>query len=228
MNDEMIDAISKADYGYKAESSFSELKEIITEKVNPSVMSTHLHEVLSLYRWSKPENKQEHTARALSCFYLLNLNENTTYGYWDDETTLGILLESILELGDEFYRPALRFIAWKILEIYDAEVKFYEEEGDDPGEIKIEDHFNSALLFLMLLNKRPEEDIKIIFNHFGHRDKNPAERFYAFLEASESLTRPEVWKTVMRKILPETGYLEDDSFRKTLESAADRLNNKNT
>ncbi len=216
MNEEMIDDISMADYGQNSQTVFVELSRNIQAKTNPVEMTTYLHENLQLYRWMDGDLTQdEYLARALCCFYLLNLNHNTTYDYDGDDVTLGILIDSVLHLGKDFHEPMLHFIAWKILENYKEDLSYYEEGDEDIEELDIIDHFNVGLVLLMLLNRVDEKAIDEVFSHLAYENIhddyfNRVVAFREFIQDSRSFVKPKIWTNVIKSILSVIDFLEDE------------------
>ena len=215
-----LKAISEADYGYKAAENLIELKGIIAAKGIPDTMSTTLHEVLCLYRWYEAQTREEMLARTLCCYYLLTLNENTTYDYFDDTSTLGIFLASIVAIGPEAYQAALQFLAWKIMNAFEKECAFYEENDPDIAEVEIEDEFKVALLALMLLNQKHEADCdamfhSLAFENFRGEQKSRGQALLEIIEEND-VQQAQRWRFALRAILGNVGYLENEALKQDL------------
>ena len=221
MEEEMIREVSMIDYGQNAEVVFTELKNCIKRKSFPKEMSTYLHENLQLYRWFSNPGRKQHISRALSCLLLLNLNENTTYDYDADDITLGILMSSVLEIGNECYKPLLQFVAWKALNSYQEERGYCLEEEENIEEIEMEEYLNCSLILLLILNEESEEDIIEVFNHLSYYDRdnryiNRVESFVKFLKYSNSLVKPTIWTEITLNVLGDIDFLKNQKLKEEL------------
>jgi len=222
MEADMVDKISQADYGQNAEEAFAELQKNIALRTNPDKMSTSMHEAILLYRWIDGDlSQKEHVSRALACYYLLNLNEETTYDYFGDDVTVGILLQSTLALGNTYFKPLVQFIAWKILMMHEEEVRFAELEGETEERVDIESHYHCGLLMGMVMTKRAEEDISDIFSHFGrvtgHGDwVGRREALRKFLQESISWQNPGYWPRLVADALSEVEHSEKNRLQRDL------------
>lgn len=223
MEEEMIHAISQADYGQNAEEAYAELKENIALKRNPSKMSTSMHEAILLYRWMGGElTQKQHVSRALSCYYLLNLNENTTYDYHGDDVTVGILMQSILVLGGAFHEALQQFIVWKILIMHEEEVKCANEEGEVVEEVDIEEHYHFALLLCIVLNQEEGAKVDTLFSHFarvtGHgKWKGRRQAAKEFLTESATWQNPENWPQLFAQVLAKFAQAKGSRLERDLD-----------
>jgi len=120
IDDSMLWAIARADYGYRADEAFAELRLIRDSGVTPAPMPDCLPEVLELTRWHVPEHadpppfepgptgRRGHQIRMFACAALLSASSDPTSRYVDiaDDSTLVNCLVSARMLGPEF-SPAL-------------------------------------------------------------------------------------------------------------------------
>lgn len=165
LSDDALLLIARADYGYGAESNFADLKKFVHEHIFPSQVTFGIHEVLQLKRWSAAKTREEMLARAYSCVLLLNLKAETQYDETAESSSLIALVDSAIKLP-EFRRPILQFTAWKVLHLYEQELAYCREDGDDDSEAYIESYSLFALLLLMIVNDEPQENIRTVFNEF--------------------------------------------------------------
>jgi hypothetical protein len=125
VTDDMLDEISRADYGMDADAHLAALLPIRNEVRVPAPMPWEPKEVLALVRWSQPEDpawkpgstgERGHIMRAFCCAALLRAAaEPENDGYFDGENqTLIQLIESALFLNRELPEAAGSFLTWRI------------------------------------------------------------------------------------------------------------------
>jgi hypothetical protein len=122
IDDEMLEEISWADYGHKADAYLSGLRSIRDQGIIPRSMGWDRAEVLELIRWSDPENpahkpgspgRRGHQMRAFACAVLLRAAADEG-GSDSDEATLAQSLGSANVLGDELNSAVASFLTWRI------------------------------------------------------------------------------------------------------------------
>jgi hypothetical protein len=127
ITDEMLECISQADYGDRADEHLAALRLIQQTGAFPENLAWVPMEVLELIRWSEPENPEwkpgrtgefGHWMRAFSCAAILRAeHEPWNYHYHDsstDSTTIQLLL-SLDALSADLDREAARMFGWLIL-----------------------------------------------------------------------------------------------------------------
>jgi hypothetical protein len=125
VDDAMLREIAAADYGRDIDRHLRELRAIRDRGAVPAPMDWWPQEVLELTRWSEPGKPtgavdpalREHLKRAFSCGVLLRAGAepaNADSNLFSESDTLAQLLDSVLVLGDEAQRAALRFLAWRV------------------------------------------------------------------------------------------------------------------
>jgi len=127
VTDEMLDCISRADYGCDADEHLAALLELRDSGTLPQTPGWVPMEVLELIRWSEPENPEwkpgrmgefGHWMRAFSCAAIL-LVEHEPWNYrYNDGSTSSTAIQLILSLdalGFDLDREAARDFAWLIL-----------------------------------------------------------------------------------------------------------------
>lgn len=124
----MLTEMATADYGFKADEIFGELRHIRDTGIIPASMPGQLAEILSLTRWSNPEApnarpfepgptaRRGHQIRQFACAVLLRAaaepaNQNIDCA---DGSTLAQCLVSAKVLGEEMSEAAARFLTWRI------------------------------------------------------------------------------------------------------------------
>lgn len=124
VTDDMLEEISRADYGMSAEAHLAALLPIRDEVLIPSPMKWEPKEVLSLVRWSQPEDpawtpgsagERGHVMRAFCCAALLRAAaEPANVEYFDGENqTLIQLIESTLFLNRGLPGAVGSFLTWR-------------------------------------------------------------------------------------------------------------------
>lgn len=127
-DDEVLEWISTADYGIRADEHMVALRQVRDTGIFPEKMYWCPMEVLELIRWSEPENpewkpgrtgKFGHWMRAFSCTAILRATRepwNYGDGVATDATTI-LLIHSLRALPVDFSSEAMRFFAWLLLQI---------------------------------------------------------------------------------------------------------------
>jgi len=127
VSDEMLEWISTADYGFRADDHLAALRQIRDTGTFPDALSWCPMEVLQLTRWSEPDDPNwkpgrtgeiGHWMRAFSCAALLRA-EHEPWQYCGSEgstdSTVIQLMISLLALPVDFNRIAAQHFAWLIL-----------------------------------------------------------------------------------------------------------------
>jgi hypothetical protein len=127
VTDEMLECISKADYGSDADEHLAALRQLRDTGLLPQNPGWVPMEVLELIRWSEPDDPEwkpgrtgetGNWMRAFSCAAILRAeHEPWNYLYNDgctDSTTIQLVL-SLDALGVDLNREAARVFAWLIL-----------------------------------------------------------------------------------------------------------------
>lgn len=200
MNEKMLWEIARADYGYEADNCFTELAKIKNTKKTPTEIDFTLQEALNLTRWIKPTSKEEHIIRLFSCTNLIILYPVLKVHVDNENETLAAFIESILYLGDNYYRSSLQLISWRILYDYQEEIKYLKEGNENEEDAYIDPVYQYVLLLLMILNKQPEEKIKIVQNWLlnpeSENSYNQTEKVDILIETIESGLRSERVKSI--------------------------------
>jgi len=138
VTDEMLDEISRADYGMDADAHLEQLGVIRDSIRVPDPFEWHPKEVLELIRWSRPDDpewrpgstgRRGHIMRAFSCAALLR-TPAVPPNYdclWGDNQTLAQLIESALILGDGLPEALASFLTWRfpLLSLTEEERPFF-------------------------------------------------------------------------------------------------------
>lgn len=240
ITDEMVWYIAKADYGYKKEVCYKQLKKILKTKDFPLKPEFILLECLELTRWIIPKNKNEHIIRGFSSVLLLILADKSEYFSDGENETLITLLDSTLSLRLEF-ESVQQFIIWRILSDYEKEKKYYIEEDDIESidEITIDEFFIYALLLTMVFNVQKEKDVEIVADWILEMDKfNKNLPPYYSKEREENLQKYNIvidskqfilgttnfkqhhylWKEVSKKVLQDAKYIKQESISIKLDN----------
>jgi hypothetical protein len=125
VTDDMLEEISRADYGMEADAHLAALVSIRDEVRVPAPLPWQPKEVLELVGWSQPEKpawkpgstgERGHIMRAFCCAALLRAAaESANQGYFGGENqTLIQLIESALILGRGLPEAAGSFLTWRI------------------------------------------------------------------------------------------------------------------
>jgi hypothetical protein len=201
LSDEALMLIARADYGYAAEANFTDLKQLVGERIFPAQMTFQLHEVLQLTRWHTPETREELLARSYSCVLLLHLHPETQYDETAASSSLIALVDSAIRLP-EFRRPILQFVAWKVLHLYERELAYCREDGEDESEAYAESYSLFALLLLMILNDSHKEDVRAVYDELTDHKNTDAERAGAVHDlVQESGVMQTMWKDIVSRYL---------------------------
>jgi hypothetical protein len=130
IEDDMLEEIARADYGWAANEHLAALRRIRDEgTVFTPMKIVPAGEVLSLVRWSEPDDPTRtneshgargHLLRLFCCAALARAGvepmNQTHSNYGLQNTTIVQLLRSALALGPEAGTPSLRFLAWCALQ----------------------------------------------------------------------------------------------------------------
>jgi hypothetical protein len=125
VDDTILQEISLADYGQDADAHLAALRAIHETGEIPVPLPWEPKEVLELIRWSEPDQAdwkpggtglRGHLMRAFACATLLRAAADPAEAaYADGENqTLAQLLASVMRLGEEVQRAALRFLSWRV------------------------------------------------------------------------------------------------------------------
>ncbi|EAY27226.1 hypothetical protein [Microscilla marina] len=162
MTTEVLEQIALADYGMGVDECLRDLQQIVTTYQLPSKVSFALTECLELTRWTEPDTRATHLARAFSTALLLMLEKISDYTSISDENeTLVALIDSIvaLQMGA---KSAQQLIAWRILTDYEEEKSAYMADKESQAyidEIAANDFFIYGLLLLLVYNQADVQDI---------------------------------------------------------------------
>lgn len=215
ISDDMLWRIAQADYGFKADFCMEALRKIRKTQTLPKKIEFALQEVNELIRWTEAESKKEHWMRLFACTNLLMMAHDT--GTMGENQTLANLLESIILLDEKLYEPTLQLIAYRL--IADEENRdFYVEE---------QSFFIYALLYLMILLKKPTSQIKILFDWLvkvevkekGFFEWNPA----FLLGTSVYDQRHRTWKKLTKQLIPNLDYLENPDLKEKMKAVLDLI-----
>lgn len=122
---DMLEEISRADYGMDADAHLAALRAIRDEARLPSPLRWEPKEVLALVRWSQPDDpnwkpgstgQRGHIMRAFCCSALLRAAADPSNdGFFDGENqTLIQLIDSALFLNRGLPEAAGRFLTWRL------------------------------------------------------------------------------------------------------------------
>src|SRR5580658_3056441 len=126
ISDEMLEWISTADYGSRADEHMMALRQVRDSRTFPEEMYWCPMEVLELIRWSEPKDPEwkpgrigefGHWMRAFSCAALLRATREP-WNYGDGlgtDSTLVQLILSLHALPVDFTSQAVKFLAWLLL-----------------------------------------------------------------------------------------------------------------
>jgi len=129
VNDEMLDCVSRADYGEDSDEHLSALQQIRDTGSMPENLGWIPMEVLELIRWSEPEDPKwkpgrtgefGHWMRAFSCAAILRAEHQPGSYYYNDGSTDSTTIQLILSLEAipvDLYREAARHFAWLLLKV---------------------------------------------------------------------------------------------------------------
>ena len=208
MTDDMLWRIAQADYGHEAIFCMEELRKIKKNQAPPKKIEFALHEVLELTRWTNAETEKDHWMRLFACTNLLMIAHDTeTMG---ENQTIANMLESLLSLDDNLVHPTIQLFAWRLIED-EQDAKFYQEETA---------FFIYALLYLLLLLKKPTAQIRTLFDWLvtveakerAGQEWNPS----FLLGISVFDQRHYVWKELTQQLIPQLDYLEDTDLKEEM------------
>ena len=125
IDDNILDWISRADYGSRADEHMVALRQIRDTGTFPADLTWCPMEALELTRWTEPEEREgqprstfEHWARAFSCAAILRA-EHEPYNYlYNDGCTCSTVIQliwSLRLLPMDFRSQAASHLAWLIL-----------------------------------------------------------------------------------------------------------------
>jgi hypothetical protein len=130
VDDSMLTVISRADFGYEADTHLKALHQIKAGNI-PIPMPWNPGLVLGLVQWAEPDDPTRsdvrrgtagHWMRLFACAVLIRASielENYDYqtedfAYLDEDYTVVQFLESALHLGHDASLAALRFLGWRM------------------------------------------------------------------------------------------------------------------
>lgn len=247
MTDDKLRVIAQADYKYKEEECFQELKKIVISQKTPKKVSYILGECLELTRWTNAKTEEEHLIRAFSTMLLLILQAVSDYECINDENeTLITLLESITKIKTA-EKATQELLIWRVLNDYEEEKAIYLADENDKhyvNEITVKDFFIYALLLLLVFNQEKEEVITEVVDwvldtekfwqnmepfHY-ERPVNPiihqekAEPLLVSIIGSDSL-RKELWLNLTQKMRQWKSNLYREAIDKKLDMIIDCILN---
>ncbi|QEG43191.1 hypothetical protein [Roseimaritima ulvae] len=190
----MLQEIAEADYGQDAEEHLEQLRAIKRGKI-PAPMRWEPREVLELIRWSEPEDstwapgasgQRGHWIRLFACAVLLRADaEPANEGYFTgQDSTIVMLVDSAIKLGDRTATAALQFLCWRMLAgpLYDWD----------------RSHFAVAILILLVsLGKRDTGTVKFLVEE-ASRDHTDMSAIFTDCQKSKT------WQTLTCKFLTES------------------------
>ncbi len=231
LDEDMLQQIAEADYGYEAEYCFSELKKIKEAKTIPSKIEFSLREVLELTRWTEPKTTKEHIMRAFSCSCLLILYPILAYPD-DENATLATFVESVATFDSKYQKSAFQLVTWRILFDYAKSSRENEEE------IFIyypDTFFIYALLQLMILNQDSAARILTIAKWLVEDENSKRKEQYTVVNQTFLLglthdnLRHHTWVTITSQMLTRIEYITDRNVtEKLVEIANSILDTKET
>lgn len=127
VTDEMLEFISRADYGWDAEDHLAALRSFRDTGTLPDNPGWVPMEVLELIRWSEPENPDwkpgrtgefGHWIRAFSCAAILRAEQEPWNYHYNDDSTCSTAIQLLLSLESlpvDTTHDAARNFAWLIL-----------------------------------------------------------------------------------------------------------------
>ena len=221
VTDQMLDHISKADYGWESEICYPILKEIQQTKTTPLKTEFIVGETLSLTQWEEPKTTEKHIRRLFCSTTLMMLypTDGISIGY-NEVAPLAAFYESVAVLDKKYHKAALALLAWRIL--YDNEHE-YESSIDSLLNSTTTTFYIYTLLLLLILNKEAEDEIKPVVKLLLKMDKNERDDGF-FIENDTFLLgltnhqqRHDVWKTNTQKMLNQIDYISDVDLKETLQ-----------
>jgi hypothetical protein len=119
VDDAMLRGIAEADYGMFAEDNLRVLRHILDCGEVPPRLDPNADEVCQLVRWDETAagDRRGHVRRAFACAVLLRAGPWPGSAVEAEADTIAQALDSVLVLGDEAVRAALRFLAWRALRL---------------------------------------------------------------------------------------------------------------
>jgi hypothetical protein len=128
ISDEMLECISKADYGFRADEHLAALRQIRDAGAFPDKLPWCPMEVLELTRWSEPDDPNwkpgrtgefGHWMRAFSCAAILRAEHDPWQYHYNDSSTDSTVIQLIMSLQTlpvDLNRIAAQHFAWLILD----------------------------------------------------------------------------------------------------------------
>jgi hypothetical protein len=231
IDDETLLAIAEADYGMEADVHLAALRLIRDEGAVLAPMDWCPHEVLTLIRWSEPDEPTEragrtglrgHLMRAFACAALMRAEAEPAQRDFvlGESDTLAQLLASAVALGRRVQEAAARFLAWRIT---------FRHEGEDERPF-----FAFALLFVLVLladGRFPEGGIaalaeEVIAEEARERQARGEYRVSThpwLLGLTTYNQRHEVWLSHARRLRAEAQRFSSDDLRTDLELIASSM-----
>ena len=127
VSDEMLECISIADYGDRADDHLIALRQIRDTGTFPDILNWCPMEVLQLTRWSEPDDPNwkpgrtgefGHWMRAFSCAAILRAEHDPWQYHYNDSSTDSTVIQLMMSLHAlpvELNRIAAQHLAWLIL-----------------------------------------------------------------------------------------------------------------
>ena len=125
IDDTVLDWISRADYGSRADEHMLALRQVRDTGTFPDDLTWCPMEVLELTRWGEPEEREqqprktfEHWARAFSCAAILRAEHEPYHYAYNDGCTCSTVIQliwSLRSLPVDFSSKAAAYLAWLII-----------------------------------------------------------------------------------------------------------------
>jgi hypothetical protein len=230
VDDSMLDEIADADRGDGFDLHRAALTAIRDERKVPVPLRFEPMEVLTLTRWSEPDDsrwrtsdasaRRGHVMRAFCCTVLLRERAEVACGFDECETdTLAQLLASLTVLREPFQEAGLRFLVWCFTQLG----------------TKIEERpfYVFAILLLCLQVRRdlaPREIAELVATLYEEEEAVRSGGWaYPPAESNEWLLgllwaqRHEVWRALGRELPRLAQTIGDEGVRRSLAEVAARL-----
>jgi len=221
VTDEMLDTISKADYGWKSEVCFPILQKIRDTKTTPLKTEFIVGETLSLTQWGEPKTPEEHIERLFCSTTLLMLypTDGISIGY-NEIAPLAVFMESIYTFNNSYHKQALSLIIWRML--FEEEYE-YQDDIDSLLSSSTNEFYIYTLILLLILNQKAEEDVNFLVQMLIEIDKNSridglfVENETFLLGLTNHDYRHNIWKANSEKMLTQLDYITDTNLKETLQ-----------